>query len=762
MSEEDDLRGRSLVAEAYYRRSQQIRFLDEAISTLRVLVEGEEVASERGEDLNRLGGLLWERFERVGELTDLDRCIETMRHLLEVTPPASELYPSFLQNLGLALETRFRRILRAEDIDESVLRHREAIELGSRRGQIKLMWANNLANALRLRAHFSDQIADLQEAIQLHESVVAQTPSYSPDYPAHAANLGSDLLDLYSWPSGNRDPSLLETARGLLQMAVSRSAGEPADHARFQALLANALQETALISRPNDEFAESVTASYRAAVLAGKAAHPETAMRSAMNWGNWAFAHRHWQQAAGAFRDALEIAGNLLAQEADRERKQAWLREAQGSGERAAYALTELGRPEEAVMILERSRARILAESLARKAGALPRVGPLPTLEDVAGAAAGGAILYLCSTFHGGVALVVQPGREARVTPCSLPKLTESFLESHLRYYFGAYSIGRGRTEVWLQALDDVTRKLWPAVFEPLASTIESASHAVLIPVGRVALLPLHAAWTENPGQRSGRTYALDRFSLSDAPNAQTLLALSEPELDQATHLLAVADPSLPGAVPEARSISLTFPHSTLLVGEHASRSRVLAELTEHHVLHFASHARANLFEPSRSAVLLPDGSSLQLSELQDIPLGKARLVVLAACETGVQGLGLPDEVLNLPMGFLAMGIPCVVESRWAVEDRSTALLMIHFYHLWRHEGVSPTQALRQAQRWLRDSTREEKLQFVRSSPEGSLDTDDRKSFIHHLAEGSKDQADYSHPFHWAGFHWTGRVSGLR
>jgi hypothetical protein len=79
-------------------------------------------------------------------------------------------------------------------------------------------------------------------------------------------------------------------------------------------------------------------------------------------------------------------------------------------------------------------------------------------------------------------------------------------------------------------ALDSATaasHRLWAHIMEPLAAALHqrlpiepSAAPAVtLIPAGLLALLPLHAAWTEDASTPTQRRYFLDKFTVSYAPS---------------------------------------------------------------------------------------------------------------------------------------------------------------------------------------------------------------------------------------------------
>ncbi len=113
-------------------------------------------------------------------------------------------------------------------------------------------------------------------------------------------------------------------------------------------------------------------------------------------------------------------------------------------------------------------------------------------------------------------------------------------------------------------------------------------------------------------------------------------------------------------------------------------------------------------------------GEILTIKDLFELHLAGARLATLSACETGVPGTRVPDEVVSLPSAFIRAGFAGAIGSLWTVSDKSTAMLMTRFYQLWRAEGKQPVQALARAQKELREDTR------------------------------------FWHPFYWAAFYMTG------
>jgi CHAT domain-containing protein len=97
--------------------------------------------------------------------------------------------------------------------------------------------------------------------------------------------------------------------------------------------------------------------------------------------------------------------------------------------------------------------------------------------------------------------------------------------------------------------------------------------------------------------------------------------------------------------------------------------------------------------------------------------LGRPRLVVLSACETGLVDItSNPDEFIGLPGTFMALGAAGVIGTLWPVNDTATALLMARFYELHISERLPPASALSRAQAWLREATNTDLQAYVENA----------------------------------------------
>jgi CHAT domain-containing protein/Flp pilus assembly protein TadD len=158
----------------------------------------------------------------------------------------------------------------------------------------------------------------------------------------------------------------------------------------------------------------------------------------------------------------------------------------------------------------------------------------------------------------------------------------------------------------------------------------------------------------------------------------------------------------------EAEEIArLTPPASTRVALDFdASRETVLGtDLGQYRILHLATHSLLDNQRPELSGVVLslvdragrPQNGFLRLYDIYNLRLG-SDLVVLSACKTARGGEIEGEGLIGLTRGFLYAGAPRVVATLWEVDDRTTALVMKHFYEGMLMRGERPAAALRRAQ----------------------------------------------------------------
>ena len=382
----------------------------------------------------------------------------------------------------------------------------------------------------------------------------------------------------------------------------------------------------------------------------------------------------------------------------------------------------------------------LMTQARARLDGAVDRIRRIPRYESflaepgweeiAAAMVEGQPLVYIAAAAGGGMALIVhRSAGDASVETVPLDDFSEERLQEHVKTWFDAYggwqealqNLIEDKIEAkeylqardrWFDGIEAVTGQLWQEVAEPIYSALKplKAEQAFLIPTGLLALLPLHAAWREEGGKRE---YLQDLLPVSFIPSARALAhARRTVSAASAEKLLAIDEPrpvkasELKNSHAEVLAISSHFKNYEPEVLEHekATRSAVLGALPVAEVAHFSCHGGANWQDPENSGLLMANGEVLTIKDLFELRLAQARLATLSACETGIPGTQLPDEVVSLPSAFIRAGFAGAIGSLWTVSDKSTAMLMSRFYQLWRTEGKPPVFALARAQKELRET----------------------------------------------------------
>jgi CHAT domain-containing protein len=782
-------------------RYKRIGAIEDLETTIRIFAEGlEEILPESPYQptfVYNFAIALRNRFAQSKEIGDLNRAIGYFEEACDRTPKDSLDYPIRLNGLAAGLLNRHEAMCSVtgaiDDLERSIAMLEVAVGRTDPDSPLFPLRLGNLANALELRYEAAGHEPDLERAIAEYERLERITSPESPMWPVYLLQQGSALA--LRWKR-SRSPGDWRRAIDTLQ----RSAQGGRDTA-VQTALAAAHRWLSLAVQEK-EWDEAQRAYGHAWEASEKLVRIQFLRRDKESW------LEQTQGLAASAAYAFAKTGRLAEAAEALERGQARLLGETLAKERTAFEhLAASGRAD----LLERYQEEIgkirhfsdqeapapearagIAQAQAEVERILATVRGLEgfedflrpaTFADVRRAAAPRPLIYIAATPAGGLALVIGAGSAELISPVWLPELTADRLEIAL--WGTETSGGPGllgaqrawqqsrdlqRLGVWLSAIESCGRWLWDTALAPLLQAFPMLREASLIPIGSLGLLPLHAAWREDPARPSGRIYLLDLLIVAYSPNARTLLgAQAIAEKVAPRKLLAIDEPrptrmpALPGSAHEVRAVAAHFTAPTILRHQEATRGNVLETLPGHDVLHFSCHGHAELANPLSSSLLMADDQLLTLGDILKLRLEGVRLAVLSACSTGVSGLRLPEEVVSLPSGLLQAGAAGVISSLASVDDFSTMLLISSFYSLWRQGAPDPAQALRGAQIWMRDTTNGEKAQAAAEALQGlprpgspGWPPETARAILAELRPRNPEARDFSHPFHWGAFHYVG------
>ena len=426
--------------------------------------------------------------------------------------------------------------------------------------------------------------------------------------------------------------------------------------------------------------------------------------------------------------------------------------------------------------------------------------------------AGGGAIVAPVVTKAGAKILIVTGAKDGpTITVLDLPDLTTDKVDELMRGeragvlggWLGAYNINyiEDRAELekrwpeWTHAIGNLGPALWRLGGQRLhaaltARGVKRGARLIWLPTGALGILPVGLA--QDPVSK--RRFA-DDYEIVYAPNLEALTTARGYIAKSAKpSLAAIVNPTgdLPGTEKEGAVAASYFAADarTLLETKAATVEGVLAVLKGKTHWHFASHGTFSWDDAVLSALIVHGHDRLTVGRMMDTDgLGRPRLVVLSACETGLYDIDHnPDEFVGLPVAFAALGAAGVLGTLWPVPDEVTALLMARFYELHMGSGLAPPTALARAQSWLRRTTNAALLGYAKvalkqgrlqsrhvAEIEQALTTEGlRRSRNRALVQwidrggdspgGKKARTKavrtvarpYAHPCYWAGFIHTG------
>ncbi|MBT2207518.1 CHAT domain-containing protein [Actinomadura sp. NEAU-AAG7] len=202
-----------------------------------------------------LGTALMSRFDRDGDLDDLDEAVGECRAAVRETPPDASTQATYLSNLGITLLTRAERLGSQQDLEDAVAACQAAVDGWPGHPEFEGM-TTNLDTARRTLANFLDHEAGLSERIDATSD------------PAELADL------LWNRFVRTGDPADLDRAVRVRQDALD--AGEsPAEHLED---LCSLLQHRFAHFGRSEDLTASIAAG-RAAIEATPPGDPELAGR---------------------------------------------------------------------------------------------------------------------------------------------------------------------------------------------------------------------------------------------------------------------------------------------------------------------------------------------------------------------------------------------------------------------------------------------------------------------------------------------------
>lgn len=260
---------------------------------------------------------------------------------------------------------------------------------------------------------------------------------------------------------------------------------------------------------------------------------------------------------------------------------------------------------------------------------------------------------------------------------------------------------------------DDFAMNTWQELgvylLDPVAKYLQAGDHLYMVPHSVLHFLPLHAL-------KVNGDILIRQHTVSYTPSASALKFLLHKGSDHLDNCIAFGvglddddERDLPLLPPdqqarkhsmrtmferEAREISDLF-SGQCLTGAQVTQKDVRQGCVGQDLIYFSCHGHLDNQDPLESGLKLYDGM-LTTRQIFNLKLN-AELVVLSACETGLNWRHTGDDLIGLTRAFLYAGAASLLVSLWPVESTSTREFMVDFLQQLR-KGSDKATALQQAQ----------------------------------------------------------------
>lgn len=286
-------------------------------------------------------------------------------------------------------------------------------------------------------------------------------------------------------------------------------------------------------------------------------------------------------------------------------------------------------------------------------------------------------------------------------------KINSDVLEGKVDEYVNTIINEKDSTE----KISRQSNELFDLLIKPLLFLLDQSKQICFIPDKALFKLPFAALFSSKTNR-----FLIEDFALLYAPSSSIFVIASEVAKQRESikneSLLIAGNPNfdklansklanLPSAIEEVNEITRFYPRYKKFTGNNATKENILNELDENNVFHFAGHYVVNKESNSNSKLLMADSgekSDLRIFEIAKKRLTKSKLVVLSACDTGVEKIYQGEGSIGIARIFLAIGSPSVISGLWQVNTESTKDLMISFHRNRKEKGLSIAESLRQAQ----------------------------------------------------------------
>lgn len=251
--------------------------------------------------------------------------------------------------------------------------------------------------------------------------------------------------------------------------------------------------------------------------------------------------------------------------------------------------------------------------------------------------------------------------------------------------------------------MEDKAAQFFNDLIAPVYEKIKSKQHLIIIPYNEIGYLPFEMLPDKTEGSLLLNRFAISyNYSVNFIADKKIVGKIDYNVLAMAPFAEkennAMAMPLLPASGAEINNLP-----GKKITGAAATRTKFISLSGQFSVVHLATHAVVNDANPLTSYIefygLKNDADTahrLYETEIYNLDMKAAKLVILSACETGNGLLVNGEGVISLSRAFSYAGCKSVITSLWKADDVATAFI-IKRLHYYLQKGLAKDEALQKA-----------------------------------------------------------------
>ncbi|KAF9532208.1 CHAT domain-containing protein [Crepidotus variabilis] len=257
--------------------------------------------------LNLLAQAFSVRFDRTGDLMDIENATFHQRKALRLTPQQDNSLPAQLSSLGSYLNRRFERVGNVSDIEDAISNMNKAIQATLEDDDRLASQLDTLSTSFKYRFESRLDLADIKKAISHQQKAIALTPEHHGDLPLRLNSLGVLFQCLFEH---SRDIPDIQHAISHLHRAVELT---PAGHPDLSVRLNKLANSYSALSKIDDHpsILSLAISSYQLSA-SQTVGSPSIRLDSAEKWACLCHGHDSAQELSAyqvALHLLLEVAG---------------------------------------------------------------------------------------------------------------------------------------------------------------------------------------------------------------------------------------------------------------------------------------------------------------------------------------------------------------------------------------------------------------------------------------------------------------------